>query len=59
VQLLIAQDPAAEARLAVKSIVAKIRKGTNPAKKNVTIANVALTSSSSAADIAKYTYKTK
>jgi ABC-type sugar transport system substrate-binding protein len=56
---LIAQDPAAEARLAVKAIVANIKKGTKPAKKNVTIANVALTKDSSAADIAKYTYKTK
>ena len=56
---LIAQDPAAEARLAVKSIVAFIKKGTKPAKKNVTIANVALTKDTSAADIAKYTYKTK
>ena len=56
---LIAQDPAAEARLAIKTIVANIKKGTKPAKKNVTIANVALTKDSSAADIAKYTYKTK
>ena len=56
---LIAQDPAAEARLAVKAIVANIKKGTKPAKKNVTIANVALTKDTSAADIAKYTYKTK
>ena len=56
---LIAQDPAAEARLAVKTIVANIKKGTKPAKKQVVIPNVALTSATSAADLAKYTYKTK
>jgi ribose transport system substrate-binding protein len=56
---LIAQDPAAEARLAVKTLVAKIKKGTNPAKKSVVIPNVALTKDTSAADLAKYTYKTK
>jgi ABC-type sugar transport system substrate-binding protein len=55
---LIAQDPAAEARLAVKTIVANIKKGTKPAKKQVVIPNVALTSATSAADLAKYTYKT-
>lgn len=55
---LIAQDPAAEARLAVKTIVANIKKGTKPAKKQVVIPNVALTNATSAADLAKYTYKT-
>jgi ABC-type sugar transport system substrate-binding protein len=55
---LIAQDPAAEARLAVKTIVANIKNGTKPAKKQVVIPNVALTSATSAADLAKYTYKT-
>ena len=33
---LIAQDPAAEARLAIKTIVANIKKGTKPAKKKAT-----------------------
>lgn len=56
---LIAQDPAAEARLAVKTIAAFLKNGTKPAKKNVVIPNVALTKSTSAADLAKYTYKTK
>ena len=55
---LIAQDPASEARLAIKTLVANIKKGTKPAKKSVVIPNVALTSATSAADLAKYTYKT-
>lgn len=53
---LIAQDPAAEARLAIKTLVAKITKGTDPKKRDVVIPNVALTKSTSAADLKKYTY---
>jgi ABC-type sugar transport system substrate-binding protein len=56
---LIAQDPAAEARLAVKTIAAFLKDGSKPAKKGVVIPNVALTAKTSAADLAKYTYKTK
>jgi ABC-type sugar transport system substrate-binding protein len=54
---LIAQDPAAEARLAIKTLVAYIKKGTKPAKKSVIIANVTLDANTSAADLTKYTYK--
>lgn len=54
---LIAQDPAAEARLAVKTLVTYIKTGKKPAKKSVIIPNVALTEATSAADLAKYTYK--
>jgi ABC-type sugar transport system substrate-binding protein len=56
---LIAQDPAAEARLAIKAIAANLKNGTKPADKTVVIPNVTLTKSSSAATLAKYTYKTK
>ena len=54
---LIAQDPAAEARLAVKTLVTYIKTGKKPAKKSVIIANKTLTATTSAADLAKYTYK--
>lgn len=54
---LIAQDPAAEARLAIKTLVSYIKTGAKPAKKSVIIPNVALTNDTSAADLAKYTYK--
>jgi len=53
---LIAQDPAAEARLAIKTLVEYIKKGTKPAQRDVVIPNVALTADTSAADLAKYTY---
>jgi ABC-type sugar transport system substrate-binding protein len=53
---LIAQDPAAEARLAIKTLVAYINNKTKPAKRDVVIPNVALTAKSSAADLKKYTY---
>jgi ribose transport system substrate-binding protein len=56
---LIAQDPAAEARLAIKAIASYLKTGTKPADKTVVIPNVTLTKSSSAANLAKYTYKTK
>jgi ABC-type sugar transport system substrate-binding protein len=56
---LIAQDPAAEARLAIKTIATYLKNGTKPADKTVVIPNVTLTKSSSAATLAKYTYKTK
>ena len=61
VTALIAQDPAAEARLAIKTLVAYIKsKGkTKPAKRDVVIPNVALTADTSAADLAKYTYVAK
>lgn len=53
---LIAQDPAAEARLAIKTLVDLIRNGTKPAQSSVVIPNVTLTSKTSDADFAKYTY---
>ena len=54
---LIAQDPAAEARLAIKTLVKYIKTGVKPAKKSVIIPNVALTTSSTDAVLQKYTYK--
>ena len=53
---LIAQDPAAEARLAIKALVELIRNGTVPAEAEVVIPNVTLTSKTTDADFAKYTY---
>jgi len=56
VTALIAQDPAAEARLAIKTIVEKIKNGTDPAERDVVIPNVTLDANTSEADLAKYTY---
>jgi ABC-type sugar transport system substrate-binding protein len=53
---LIAQDPAAEARLAIQALVAHIKKGTAPDMHDVVIPNVTLDANTSAADFAKYTY---
>ena len=53
---LIAQDPAAEARLAIQALVANIKKGTAPDMHDVVIPNVTLDANTSAADFAKYTY---
>lgn len=52
---LIAQDPAAEARLAIQSIVDFIRNGTTP-EKEVVIPNVTIDANTSEADVQKYTY---
>ncbi len=59
---LIAQDPAAEARLAIDYLVATLSKdkaAIAKIKKNVVIPNVVLTAKSSAADLKKYTYVSK
>jgi ABC-type sugar transport system substrate-binding protein len=53
---LIAQDPAAEARLAIKALVEYIKTGKTSVEKEVVIPNVALTAETSDADFAKYTY---
>ncbi len=53
---LIAQDPAAEARLAIKTLVAYIKNGTKPAERDVVIPNVTLDANTSEADLKKYTY---
>jgi len=53
---LIAQDPAAEARLAIKALVDLIKNGTKPAESEVVIPNVTLTAKTTDADFAKYTY---
>jgi ABC-type sugar transport system substrate-binding protein len=53
---LIAQDPAAEARLAIKTLVEFIKTGKTSTAKEVVIPNVALTAETSEADLAKYTY---
>jgi ribose transport system substrate-binding protein len=53
---LIAQDPAAEARLAIRSLVEFLRNGTAPASAEVVIPNVTLDANTSAEDLAKYTY---
>ena len=53
---LIAQDPAAEARLAIKSIVEFIRDGKTSTKAEVVIPNVVLDETTSADDLSKYTY---
>ena len=55
---LIAQNPAAEAKLAIDDLVAVLDKTSAAAsiKKNVVIPNVVLTAKTSAADLAKYTY---
>jgi ABC-type sugar transport system substrate-binding protein len=56
---LIAQDPAAEARLAIDYLVATLDKdkaGIAKIKHDVVIPNVVLTAKTSAADLKKYTY---
>lgn len=53
---LIAQDPAAEARLAIKTLVDYIKNKKSPAQRDVVIANVTLDANTSAADLKKYTY---
>jgi len=53
---LIAQDPAAEARLAIKTLVDYIKNGTKPANHDVVIPNVTIDKNTSAADLTKYTY---
>jgi ABC-type sugar transport system substrate-binding protein len=53
---LIAQDPAAEAKLAISTLVAYIKNGTKPASHDVVIPNVTLDKNTSAADFTKYTY---
>lgn len=53
---LIAQDPAAEARLAIKSIVEFIKTGKTSTAAEVVIPNVTLDESTSDADLEKYTY---
>ena len=56
---LIAQDPAAEARLAIKTLVEYIKNKKSPAQRDVVIANVTLDANTSAADLKKYTYVAK
>ena len=56
---LVAQNPAAEAKLAIDYLVATLDKdaaGIAKIKKNVVIPNVVLSASTSAADLVKYTY---
>ena len=56
---LIAQDPAAEAKLAIEYLVKYFAGQTSGIKKEVVIPNVVLSKSSSAADLKKYTYVQK
>ena len=58
---LVAQNPAAEAKLAIDDLVAVINKtaAAKSIQKNVVIPNVLLTKATSAADLAKYTYVAK
>ena len=57
---LVAQDPAAEAKLAIEYAVKYLNtKSKSGIKKNVVIPNVVLSKSSTAADLAKYTYVQK
>ena len=56
---LVAQDPAAEARLAIKTLVEYIKTGKTKTAKNVVIPNFVISKSTSAADVAKYTYVQK
>lgn len=53
---LIAQDPAEEARLAIKTLVEYIKNGTAAAEHDVVIPNVTLDGNTSDDDFAKYTY---
>lgn len=56
---LVAQDPAAEAKLAIEYLVKYFAGQTSGIKKEVVIPNVVLSKSSSAADLKKYTYVQK
>lgn len=56
---LVAQDPAAEAKLAIEYLVKYFAGQTSGIKKEVVIPNVVLSKSSSAADLQKYTYVQK
>jgi ABC-type sugar transport system substrate-binding protein len=56
---LVAQDPAAEAKLAIEYLVKYFAGQTSGIKKEVVIPNVVLSASTSAADLAKYTYVQK
>jgi len=56
---LIAQDPAAEARLAIQTLVDYLRNGNTPAAAEVVIPNVTLDANTSEADLVKYTYVAK
>lgn len=56
---LIAQDPAAEARLAIQTLVDYLRNGNSPAAAEVVIPNVTLDANTSEADLEKYTYVAK
>jgi ribose transport system substrate-binding protein len=53
---LIAQDPAAEARLAIRTLVEFLRTGATSTPAEVVIPNVTLTIDTSDADFEKYTY---
>jgi ABC-type sugar transport system substrate-binding protein len=53
---LIAQDPAEEARQAIRTLVEFIKNGTKPSARDVVIPNVILDANTSAEDLAKYTY---
>jgi ABC-type sugar transport system substrate-binding protein len=56
---LVAQDPAAEAKLAIEYLVKYFAGQTSGIKKEVVIPNVVLSKSSSKADLVKYTYVQK
>jgi ribose transport system substrate-binding protein len=56
---LVAQDPAAEAKLAIEYLVKYFAGKTSEIKKEVVIPNVLLTAKTSKADLAKYTYVQK
>jgi ABC-type sugar transport system substrate-binding protein len=56
---LVAQDPAAEAKLAIEYLVKYFAGQTSGIKKEVVIPNVVLSKSTSKADLAKYTYVQK
>ncbi|ARC58539.1 D-ribose-binding periplasmic protein [Frondihabitans sp. 762G35] len=53
---LIAQDPAQEGKLAVQTLIKAVKSGTTGIDKAVTLPNIVLDSSTSAADLTKYTY---
>ncbi len=53
---LIAQDPAEEARQAIRTLVEFIKNGTKPSARDVVIPNVILDANTSAEDLVKYTY---
>ena len=56
---LVAQVPAAEAKLAIKTLVEYIKTGKTTTAKNVVIPNFVITKDTSAADLTKYTYVQK